>query len=100
MTVLALPGMAWNRFAALLLTEPPECFMTLTDAGQALCERARAEGWSLVPSFVLAGLAVLPVPVVIAAWLLRRRALARWGSLALVIALPVLGTVLSGAWSA
>ncbi|GAA3738045.1 hypothetical protein GCM10022205_25130 [Spinactinospora alkalitolerans] len=55
---------------------------------------ARRGHHDLTPTFVLAGLAVLPIPVTIAAWRWRRRALVRWAALALAIAVPVIGTLI------
>ncbi|MBB4932569.1 hypothetical protein F4561_003389 [Lipingzhangella halophila] len=92
LSVFAVLVFLYHGFTALLLTEPPECFMQLTPAAEAQCEQARAEGWSMVPSMLLGGLALLPLVAVSAAWVLRRRGVAvRWIALAVLVASLALG---------
>ncbi|RNL84311.1 hypothetical protein [Halostreptopolyspora alba] len=86
-----------HGFFALMLTEPPECFMTLTPMGEARCDQARAQGWSMVPPTLLGGLALLPLVAVFAAWVWPRAAAMRWIAAAALVASPLLGLLVP--WS-
>jgi hypothetical protein len=81
-------------FTALVLTEPPHCFMQMTETAQAQCEQALAEGWSMVPAILHGALALVPLIAVLVAWLRRRVVAVRWIALAVVVASVPLGFLL------
>lgn len=86
LSVLAVPVTLFHGFFALLLNDPPVCYWPLTDAAQAQCEQARAEGYSVVPSILLGGVALLPPLAVAAVWVWRRVVAVRWIALAVFAA--------------
>lgn len=94
-TLLAGVGVLWTLFTALLVSEPPECFLPLTDMGRAQCEQARERGdHSMVPSYALAATAVAAAAATVAAWVLaRRRPWVPWAALAAVPAGTLLGLI-------
>ncbi|CAM4309384.1 hypothetical protein [Nocardiopsis rhodophaea] len=88
-TLVAMLTLPWLVLFALLAADPPECFMALTDAGQAQCEQALREGHDLTPAIIAGALAVLHFLVLVAVWVWRRRLWARWCLLALSVSTTV-----------
>jgi hypothetical protein len=81
-------------FSALLLTEPPECFMQLTETARAQCDRALAEGWSMVPAALHGALALVPLIAALMAWVRRRVVAMRWIALVVIVACIPVGFLL------
>ena len=97
LTLLTLPALA---LGALFGTEPPECFMTLTDTAQAQCEAALRAGHDLTPAVLSGVLAVVQFGAFAAVWALRRRTVPRWTLLGVVAAIVLLFFLLLPAPSA
>ena len=95
-SLLAIVGALWLLFVAVLVSEPPECAMPLTEMGRAQCDQARESGdHSMLPSYALAATAALLAAATGAAWVLaRRRPWAPWAALVGVPAVTLLGLVL------
>lgn len=81
-------------FSALVLTEPPECFMQVTETAQAQCDQALAEGWSMVPAVLHGALALVPLIAVMLAWVRRRMVAMRWIALVVIVACIPVGFLL------
>lgn len=92
-SLLAVVAILWLLFVALLVSEPPECSLPLTEMGRAQCDLARERGdHSMLPSYALAATAALLAAATGAAWVLaRRRAWVPWIALVSVPAVSLLG---------
>lgn len=93
LTALALLEFCSLGFFALLMTEPPECFLQLTPAAEAQCEHARTRGWNLLPAAMMGGLALLPLAAAAAALVVRHRVAPRWVALAVICGCLALATL-------
>ncbi|MDA2809104.1 hypothetical protein O4J56_00480 [Nocardiopsis sp. RSe5-2] len=95
-TLLAIVAALWLLFVAVLVSEPSECAMTLTELARAQCDQALERGdHSMLPTYALAATAALLAAATGAAWVLaRRRAWVPWAALVGVPAVTLLSLIL------